>query len=189
MRWGIVLGVAVGIAAIVWFVGRQGRVDEAAAQLAVDRLSCTEIEEQDGDQPNEHTEPFAAGEGGVPAFGGNHNGSTLPPDPKVYDQPIPEANAIHNLEHGYVIVYYANEGDAALDPELISALEDVANQESEVLMAPYDDLAKPLYLLAWGARQSCDPPSDASTEDAALVTEAFIDEWKNGTYAPEPAAA
>jgi hypothetical protein len=187
LRWGIVLGLIVAIVVVVVVVRNQSQVDETALEAALQRLSCTDVEEQNAEQPNEHVEPYAHGENGVPAFGGNHVGTPLPQEPKVYTQQPPEEAAIHNLEHGYILIYYAAEGDNALDPTLVSALEDVANSETEVLMSPYADLAKPLYLVAWGARQSCDPPPDASAEDVTLVAEGFIEDWKDGKYAPEPA--
>ena len=188
IRWGILLGVVALIAGIVYFSGRAERQEQEEARLAADRVSCTDVEEQDAVLPNEHTEPFALGEGGVPAFGGNHTGGTLPAEPKVYQQQAPEQTALHNLEHGYVMVYYAAEGENALDEELVSALEDLVNEETEVLMSPYEGLADPLYFVAWGARQSCSPPEDASPADVVNVAEGFLAEWKNGQYAPEAAA-
>ena len=185
IRWGILLGVVALIAGIVYMSGRAERQVKVEAAAASDRVSCTEIEEQEGTLPNEHTEPFASGEGGVPAFGGNHTGGTLPPEPKVYQQQPPEQTALHNLEHGYVIIYYAED---ALDEGVVTALEDLVNDETEVLMSPYEGLAEPLYLLAWGARQSCNPPAEVSAADVVKVAEGFIVEWKNGQYAPEAAA-
>lgn len=189
VRWGIVLGAAGGVAAIVWFAqGESRRIQEEGASAA-ERISCTEVEEQESTLPNQHAEPYAQGEAGVPAFGGNHNPSLLPSEPKVYQQQPPEDQAGHNLEHGYVLVYYAADGDNALAEENVSALEDLVDGETEVLMAPYEGLAKPVYLVAWGARQACDPPEDASADDLTLVAEAFIEKWKNGDFAPEAAAS
>jgi hypothetical protein len=189
IRWGILLLVVAIIAAIVWFAGKEEREQEREARIAAERLSCTDVEEQEATLPNEHQEPYASGEGGVPAFGGNHTGGALSPEPKVYQQQPLEQTAIHNLEHGYVTVYYAAEGENALAPEIVSALEDLVNDETEVLMSPYDGLAEPLYFVAWGARQACDPPADASSADAVEAAEGFISEWKNGQYAPEAAAS
>lgn len=188
IRWGILLLVVAIIAAIVWFAGRDEAQQKAEALRASERLSCTEVEEQEGTLPNEHQEPYAAGEGGVPAIGGNHTGGALNPEPKVYTQQPPEQTAIHNLEHGYAIVYYAADGENALDDGIVAALEELVNGESEVLMSPYEGLAEPLYFVAWGARQSCDPPEDADPADAVDVAEGFIAEWKNGQFAPEAAA-
>ena len=189
IRWGILLGVVALIAGIVYFSGRATRQEKEEARLAAERISYTEVEEQEGTLPNEHREPYAVGEGGVPAFGGNHTGGALRPEPKVYQQQPPEQTALHNLEHGYVIVYYAAEDDNALDEDLVTALEDLVSEETEVLMSPYEGLAEPLYFLAWGARQSCSPPAEASSSDVIDVAEGFIAEWKNGQYAPEAAAA
>lgn len=189
IRWGIVLLVILGIVAIVVIQRNKSAKEEQIALSAADRLNCTEVEEQEAEQPNEHVEPYAQGAGGVPAFGGNHTGGALPADPKVYSQQPPEETAIHNLEHGYVIVYYSNEADTALDEDLVGQLEDIVQGETEVLMSPYAGLAEPLTFVAWGARQSCDPPGDASPEDLALVTETFIEDWKNGPFAPEAQVA
>ena len=186
IRWGIVLGVAAGIFAIVWYSGRADRELEKQAAAAAERVNASEVETEEG-LPNEHVEPFAVGVGGVPAMGGNHS-NALPPEPKVYMQPVAEENSIHNMEHGYVLLYYAADGENALDEKFVSSLEDLVNDETEVLMSPYEGLAEPLYLVAWGARQSVDPPADASAEDVTLVARGFIEEWKNGEFAPEAAA-
>ena len=188
IRWGILLLVIAVIAAIVYFAGKEDREKQEQAAVAADRISCTDVEEQEATQPNEHQEPYAAGVGGVPAFGGNHTGQVLSAEPKVYTQQPLEQTAIHNLEHGYVLVYYAAEGENALDEGIVSALEDLVSDESEVLMSPYEGLAEPLYFVAWGARRSCTPPADASPDDAVAVAEGFIREWRNGEFAPEAAA-
>lgn len=186
VRWATTLAVIAGVVLLVIYIQNRGKVDEGQLATAAERLNCTEVEEQDAEQTNQHAEPYDVGEGGVPSFGGNHNGTYLPADPKVYDQATPEDQAVHNLEHGYVLIYYANEGDGALSEELISGLEDLAEGETEILMSPYPELAQPVTFVAWGARQSCDPPENASSGDAALVAQGFIDEWKNGQFAPEP---
>jgi hypothetical protein len=187
VRWGIVAGVAAGIGFAIYIAGSESREIKEKAAAAAERVNAAEVETDEG-LPNEHQEPYGAGQNGVPAVGGNHTPGSLPVDPKTYEQQPPEETAIHNLEHGYVIVYYAAEGDNALDADIVSSLEEVVNDETEVLMSPYQGLAEPLYLVAWGALQAVDPPEDASPEDVALVARAFIDEWKNGQFAPEAAA-
>ena len=187
VRWGIVAGVAGGIAGAIYLAGSESREIKEQAGAAATRVGATEVETDEA-LPNEHQEPYGTSQDGVPAMGGNHTPGALPAEPKTYQQQPPEETAIHNLEHGYVIVYYADEGDNALDADIVSALEDVVAGETEVLMAPYQGLAQPMYLLAWGARQAIDPPEDASPDDVVLVTRAFIDEWKNGRFAPEAAA-
>jgi hypothetical protein len=139
------------------------------------------------DLPIGHEEPYALGEAGTPSVGGNHAPAPLPPEPKVYTQQPPEEAGVHNLEHGYVIVYY-RPGDDGLPQELVTALTTLVNGETEVLMAPYEGSESLLWLVAWGVRQPCDPPPEANPDDLVLVAKEFIDEWKNGPYAPEPQA-
>jgi hypothetical protein len=105
----------------------------------------------------------------------------------VYDQPIPEANAVHNLEHGYVVIYYAASGQNALSDDLRSALQDLVDEESnKVLMAPYPGLANGFDLVAWGKLQTFDPPAAANPDDAVTVARSFIDQFRAGGLAPEP---
>lgn len=196
-RWGAVLGVAGAITAVVLVQINQGNELEEAAQQAAERFGCTPVETQQDevdaaaalDQPTLHSPPFAEGQNGVPVTAGPHS-SPLQGPPFVFDQPIPEANAVHNLEHGYVIMYYAEEGQNALAEDIRSELEDLVNDESEkVFLAPYPDLQPSLAVLAWGNLQTCDPPADADPEDAVTVARSFIEEYRSGGLAPEPAGA
>src|SRR5688500_3549588 len=117
-RWGIAVAVVAGVGAFVWFQTRESAELRERAAAAAERLDCTDIQtmqqEVDAaaalDSQTLHSPPFGQGQNGIPVTAGRHS-SPLPPDPSVYEQPIPEANAIHNLEHGYVIVYYADGGD------------------------------------------------------------------------------
>src|SRR5687767_4029376 len=137
-RWGAVLGVAGAITAVVLVQVNQGNQLEEAAEQAASRMGCGEIETRQAEldavanlsQATLHSPPFAEGQNGVPVTAGRHS-SALQGPPFVFDQPIPEANAVHNLEHGYVIIYYAEEGDNALAEDIRSELEDLVQDESE----------------------------------------------------------
>jgi uncharacterized protein DUF3105 len=190
-RWGAVLGLGAAIGLFAYVQVRQGREVERRATEAAGQIGCSAIETQADavaglSQAEVHSPPFAQGAGGVPATVGRHS-SPLPADPHVYDQPIPEANAVHNLEHGYVIIYYAKRGDHALPDEIVTALEGLARSETKVLMAPYPDLANSLDLAAWRKLQSCDPPPQADPDDAVTVARGFIEQFRAGGLAPEPA--
>lgn len=193
-RWGIAAAVAAGIAGGIWLVNREGQELQRAAQEAAGRINASPIEtvqdEVDAaaalDQATLHSPPFSEGQNGVPVTAGSHS-SPLPSRPYVYDQPIPEANAVHNLEHGYVLIYYAPDGENALADDIRSELEDLAESESnKVLVAPYPGLANSIALVAWGKLQTIDPPVDADPNDAATVAQAFIDQFRSGGLAPEP---
>jgi Protein of unknown function (DUF3105) len=192
-RWGIAAAVVLGVGGFIFWQTQQGRELEADARAAANRLNCgpveTQQEEVDAaaalDQQTLHSPPFAQGQDGVPVTAGAHS-SPLPPEPAVYEQSIPEENAVHNLEHGYVLIYYAAEGQNRLSENIRSQLEEVAGREEKVLMAPYPNLAASLDLVAWGQLQTCKPPEDADPEDAATVADFFISRFRSGGLAPEP---
>jgi hypothetical protein len=193
-RWGVALAVVGGIGAFAWVQVQQDRELRSRADQAAEVINCTEIEtEQDQvdaaaalSQAELHSAPFALGQGGVPATAGRHS-STLGTPPFVYDQPVPEANAVHNLEHGYVIIYYAEQGENVLAEDIRTALEALVEDEgNKVIIAPYPELANSFDLVAWGKLQTCDPPEGADPDDAVTVARAFIDQFRAGGLAPEP---
>jgi hypothetical protein len=192
-RWGIAAAVVLGVGGFIWWQTQQSQEVKAEARAAAERLNCSPIQtKQDEvdaaaalDPETLHSPPFVQGRNGVPATAGPHS-SPLPPEPAVYEQPIPEENAVHNLEHGYVLIYYAAEGPNALADPIRSQLEDVAGGENKVLMAPYPELANSFDLVAWGKLQTCTPPEDADPEDAATAAEFFISQFRSGGLAPEP---
>jgi hypothetical protein len=183
-KWGIVAAAA-GIVAVIAFASTRPSEVEARAAEAADRIGCGEIETAQ-DVPSEHAEPFAVGRDGKPANVGNHNAAPLPPEPDVYEQPIPEPQAVHNLEHGYVLLYYQSEGDAALPDDAREELADLADAEEKVLLAPYDGLQEDtgLGLTAWRKLQTC--PAPENPEDAVAVARGFIEQFRSGGLAPEP---
>jgi Protein of unknown function (DUF3105) len=193
-RVGIVVVLAGLIAGFIYLrSGEDRRVREAAAQAA-QRLGCGDAQ----DLPDEGREHLAAGEappdyGTSPATSGKHNGSPLPPDPAVYDQPFDvalEAQAVHNLEHGYVVMYYRQDGDAALPAPTVDALADLANGEDQVLLAPYPELPEgdSLAFAAWTHLQTCPSVTPQNTDDVVAVARGFINQFKDGSDAPEAPA-
>jgi hypothetical protein len=189
---GIVVVVAALIAVLIYWRGGASRRQRAEAAEAAQRLGCTAIQ----DLPDEGREHLATGEpppeyGSTPATSGKHNASTLPPDPHVYDQPFDEtleSQAVHNLEHAYVIVYYRQDGDAALAENVVNALAELANGENKVIMAPHPNLpqGESLALAAWTHVQTCPTVTDA--DDVLAVARGFIAEFRGGGDAPEPNA-
>lgn len=193
VRWGAVLGVgaAIGVFALVRF--QQGQQLQEQAESAARRVGCSAIDTKQAEvdaaaglsQAQIHSPPFAQGVGGVPATAGRHS-SPLPAEPRVYDQPVPEANAVHNLEHGYVLVYYAKGGDHPLAADIRARLQSLVRDEDKVIMAPYPDLKDSLDLVAWGNVQACDPPANAKPGDAVTVARSFIEQFRSDGLAPEP---
>jgi hypothetical protein len=120
-----------------------------------------------------------------PAAEGPHDPVPLPPDPHVYDAPVSETRAVHNLEHSYVLIYYRPRAEGGPSADAVSALERLARDESRVIMAPYADLpgGRGLALLAWNTRWMC--PGTIGADQAVTVATAFIDAYRGTTNAPE----
>jgi hypothetical protein len=188
---GIVIVLAGLIAGFIYWRGGETRRANEAAAAAVERLGCTEVQ----DLPEEGREHLAAGEpppeyGTTPATSGKHNAATLPADPHVYEQPFDEnleAQAVHNLEHAYVIIYYRQEGDAALAADVVNALADLANGEDKVIMAPHPNLEEghSLALAAWTHLQTCPRVTEADADDVLAIARGFIRTFRGGGDAPE----
>jgi hypothetical protein len=107
----------------------------------------------------------------------------------VHTEPIREENAVHNLEHGYVILYYRADGPQALNVEVVARLAQIAEGQDKVLVAPYPDLEEgtSFAITAWNKLWEC--PADVTPEDAGIMANAFIEAYRGTSNAPEPRAA
>jgi Protein of unknown function (DUF3105) len=120
-----------------------------------------------------------------PAAAGPHDPSPLPADPHVYDVPVPETRAVHNLEHAYVVIWYQLTDAGGPSADVISRLAALARSEDRVIMAPYPTMpdGEGLALLAWNTRWRC--PGTISPDQAVLIARSFIDAYRGTTNAPE----
>lgn len=168
--------------------------DERIAALAGE-IGCGRILSDDAgdlvDQGSEHV-PQPPEYENVPATSGPHFQEWLPPGESVYDVPFDPAfefRAVHNLEHGYVIMYYEQEGEGALDQETLDELTSLARSQRKVIIAPYPNLQEDedLVFVAWNRAQRCDV-SGAPAGDVREVAEYFVDRFREGSEAPEPNA-
>jgi Protein of unknown function (DUF3105) len=120
-----------------------------------------------------------------PATSGPHDPSPLPIPPHVYPAPIPETKAVHNLEHGAVILYYRQSGDGALGPGIVARLTVIANHANNTILAPYPDLpsGESLALTAWNKLQTC--PAGVTGSQARSISLGFIHGFACTRNAPE----
>jgi hypothetical protein len=90
----------------------------------------------------------------------------------VYDEPVREESAVHDLEHGTVWITY--------DPGLSAAdVEALAEQlPDNGIMSPREGLPTPVVVTVWGAQLRLDGADD---ERLAL----FLEEYGDGHTAPE----
>lgn len=183
---GVAVGlIVVGILSIVLILG-----DRATGELPLvgaGDLRCTGVQEL----PSEGIEHLAEGASPPPyatrpAASGVHAASPLPADVHVYTEPVPEAAAIHNLEHAYVLIYYRTDGGGTLPADVVDALAVLAQSESKVILAPYPalDPGVALALVAWQRLQECAATDDSGA--AVQVARGFISEFRGGGVAPEP---
>lgn len=70
----------------------------------------------------------------------------------VYDEPVDDGYAVHNLEHGGVAVWFGTEVDEAVQ----DAITELPEQDEKWLIAPREDL-EGLFSAAWGKGLSCPP--------------------------------
>ena len=110
-----------------------------------------------------------------PPAGGNHNATWL--NCGVYDQPVPNENAVHDLEHGAVWITY--------DPDALTA-DEVSKLQSEApstyaVVSPYPDLPAPVVISAWSAQVQLDGVDDPRIQQ-------FISKYWKAATAPEPGA-
>ncbi len=90
----------------------------------------------------------------------------------VYDEPVRDENAVHDLEHGTVWITH--------DPDLSARdLEALATRlPDNGIMSPREDLPSPVVVTVWGAQLALD---DAGDDRLRL----FLEEFGDGHTAPE----
>jgi hypothetical protein len=90
----------------------------------------------------------------------------------VYDVPVREENAVHDLEHGSVWITH----DPELGADDVEAL--AAQLPDNGIMSPREDLPSPVVVTVWGAQLRLDGADD---ERLRL----FLEEYGDGHTAPE----
>jgi len=90
-----------------------------------------------------------------PPTSGPHTAAVAP---GVYDVPVPKESAVHNMEHGQVVVWYnCSAGEQPLDEplcaglrqELATIVTEANDSGKKVLMTPYPDMDNRIALTAW----------------------------------------
>jgi len=110
-----------------------------------------------------------------PPVGGDHAPVWI--ECGAYDEPLPEVNAVHDLEHGTTwITYRPDDVDAAGVRALTEALPDNG------LLSPYPDQDAPVVVTVWGRQLALKGPDDPRLP-------LFVQEYGAGDTAPEPFAS
>ena len=112
----------------------------------------------------------------TPPAGGPHNAVWL--NCGLYDQPVPNENAVHSMEHGAIWVTY--DADALSDEELSTLRGELPS--SYVVLSPYEGLDSPIVLSAWNQQLKLD-----SADDERIGQ--FFEEYWRSQNVPEPNAS
>jgi len=109
----------------------------------------------------------------TPPAGGDHNPVWL--NCGIYTSPVPNENAVHDLEHGAVWITY--------QPDLAKAdidkLTKFARGQDYLDLSPYPNLPAPVVVSAWGKQLRLTGAGDPRLE-------AFVKKYKGGSQTPEP---
>ncbi len=176
---------AVAAAALLTFqfltrVGAPKAIAQAAVIAARD-AGCTGVRQPLAENPpgGLHDPPYEYDQ--HPATSGHH---TDPLPRGVQGAPMRDQNVVHNLEHGYVAIYYR---DGALPSDVVKALQDVTNARGEVVMGAYGQLPDGVDLAfgAWNRLQTCPAGPDLTAPRARTIATGFIDAFQNTNIAPE----
>lgn len=150
---------------------RLNQAEEARAELG-----CTTAEVQD-DLGGGHLDGSTLAEQDPdalyperPATSGQHIGNWLKTG--VYDVALDERLLVHNLEHGYVVAYYAEGApEEEVDELKEHAQEQIDGKFKKIIVAPWDGElpeGKNFAFTGWTVRQTCDDYDDV-TLDAFLA--------------------
>lgn len=154
----LTFGIALIVGALVVFLiindrNSGGGDDAVDAGVNENQAGCGEIEEFDVDTEPKHVEDGTdITYETTPPTSGDHYAT--PADAGFYDTAIPEEQAVHNLEHGQVVIWYSPDAPQ----ETIDAIQSVVDDEPIGLVAvPYDSVpsGSEVSFSAWGASQSC----------------------------------
>lgn len=155
--------------------GRPDRGDEAVMggpAVEVEATGLDEVVDTDDEEP-QHTEgevdyPDA------PPMAGRH--APYWQACGVYDEPVREESTVHALEHGTVWITY----DPALPESEVEVLEALLPDEG--ILSPYPDLRRPVVVTVWDRQLALSGARDPGLR-------AFLDEYGDGSTAPEPMAS
>jgi hypothetical protein len=110
---------------------------------------------------------------GEPPTRGPH--FVVPQSVGVYNQPVPDGNAIHALEHGIVWISY---NPSLVDKDTVSQLEDIGKKYSaDTIVAPRPADTNEIDVVSWGQIMKLDSFDKQQIED-------FI--TTNRNRSPEP---
>ncbi|MGH2760694.1 MAG: DUF3105 domain-containing protein [Actinomycetota bacterium] len=179
----IVAGIILAIVAVV--VGRQAFNNRRVANLneLARAAGCQELQTTETSGAQQHlAEGQTTTYDSSPPTHGRHAPNALPDG--IYDEPFTNVlgerstiyQAVHSLEHGYVIIWHDG-----LSEDRQRTLERRYRDERKVIVVPYPQLSGDTHmaLTAWGRKMTCERAGTG-------VIDAFVDLLREARSAPEP---
>jgi hypothetical protein len=111
----------------------------------------------------------------TPPAGGQHNPAWL--NCGIYEEPVPNENAVHSLEHGAIWVTY--DAEALSDEELETLKGKLPS--TYVILSPFDGLPSPIVLSGWNSQLQVEEADDPRIAE-------FLEEYWQSQNVPEPGA-
>jgi hypothetical protein len=145
---GAALALALVAAAAAFFLLRDGGSESASVQEAMEAAGCTYRSVQALDSGVHITDPGATPEewNTDPPTSGPHFGQWVIWG--EYDEPLRLAEAVHNLEHGGIVIYY---GDDVPDDQVADLRAFYRGDPTAMLLSPRPSLNDKIALTAWHA--------------------------------------
>lgn len=111
----------------------------------------------------------------TPPAGGQHNPAWL--NCGVYEEPVPNENAVHSLEHGAIWVTY--DAEALSDGELETLRSQLPS--TYIILSPFEGLPSPIVLSGWNSQLQVEEADDPRIAE-------YLEEYWQSQDVPEPGA-
>lgn len=183
----ITLGIAAVVIAIVVFaISSERETTEAPVGVPAAEADCDTVEEVEALEGQHIREgsPHEEYNSDPPTSGPHYE---IPADPAFYSSPIEPERAIHNLEHGQIVIWYSPD----LDAEQKEWVEEIVNDEPAATVAtPYDGLDEgtAVALSAWLAPEDEEGEGTGVLQSCAQVSQEAVNEFRKEYQgrSPEP---
>lgn len=167
------------ISSIVVGVLVMGGIVTAVVLSSQPKPPLSGVESFAGLEGSGHVDPapvdYEADYGMNPPAGGAHFATWL--NCGVYSEPVPNENAVHDLEHGAIWITYDAAAITGGDLEKLQK----AGPDTFMLISPYEGLPSPIVVSAWGFQLQADSVDDPRIEQ-------FIKKYWQAATSPEPGA-
>ncbi len=145
---------AVVVVGAIFVMNRGGSTPQTSTELSTDTLMGSAIPVTDTKTDRQHIADASLLQipKGEPPTRGPH--FAVPQNTGVYQQPVPDGNAIHALEHGIVWLSY---NPSKVDADTIKKLEALGKQFSiDTIVSPRPDNDRAIDIVSWGQIMTMD---------------------------------